>query len=98
MTESESDSENAGHEELLRAVAGGWAKILSDATLPEGRFQLAATVLAGGREYVLTNWVLNHEGNWLSRPGVLLEGDAPSRLIELLHSSGNAPPLSIAKR
>jgi hypothetical protein len=91
MTTKPNEPENEGHDELLQAVDAGKAAILSDERLPGGRFQVAAAVMGG--EFIVTTWHQDERGDWRSHGCVWLKGDAPTRLIELIHSSGYARPL-----
>lgn len=85
--------ENESHGEMLQNVAAGMASVLSDDTLPGGRFQVVATIMAG--EFVLTNWRQDGAGDWNSDGCILLKHDAATRLVALLHSSGYSTPLAI---
>ena len=83
------DHENEIHDEMLQAVTAGYAAVLSDETLPGGRFQVAAMVTGG--EFVLTSWHLDAAG-WHSCATMFLKKDAATQLVALLHSSGYAKP------
>ena len=85
--------ENESHAEMLQNVAGGTASILSDETLPGGRFQVVATIMGG--DFALTNWRQDGAGDWNSDGFILLKHDAATRLVALLHSSGYSTPLVI---
>lgn len=87
--------ENESHDELLAYVEAGRACVLSDETLPGGRFQVVATVI--GRGFVVVQWHQDAGGDWNSQSRILLQPDAAARLIGLLHSSGVATGVARVK-
>ena len=78
--------ENEGHEQMLEIVAAGRASVLSDEQLPGGRFQVAAIIMGG--EIILTTWHQDEQNDWRSTSVCLLKGDAPEKLLVLLHVAG----------
>ena len=85
--------DNEGHAEALQNVRAGSAAIISDETLPGGRFQVIAHVFGDRQvpEFVLTEWHQESgSADWTSRKHMRLNGAATSRLVQLLHSAGLA--------
>lgn len=94
MNQSDREPENEDHEEMEKAIAEGYARILHDAVYPGGRFQTAAFIKGAGSEFWITEWHQDAKGDWRSHKFLSLPATAITELIALVHASGNSRPLT----
>jgi hypothetical protein len=78
--------DNESHAEAMEAVAQGLAALVSDETLPGGRFQLTAMVQGGA--LVLSEWRQDQSGEWYSTKCMFIQEGKLPVLADLLRRSG----------